>query len=152
MTDASPVPRHAAAGGGGWRLLPLTEVPDARGLLVVAEVGRELPFLVRRMFYLRDVPDGQIRGVHAHRTVSELLLVMTGRVDVLVDDGRSRSRIVLDDRAHPSQGVYLPPLTWVEVGPFAPGAVCLVLADGTYDPGGAIADYEQFKSAVSNRP
>ncbi len=121
-------------------LVELQRITDDRGTLGVAEVGRHVPFVVRRAFWLVDVPRDRSRGAHAHRTLEEFVVALAGSVEVTVDDGRERATYRL---AQGSPGLYVPAMIWVEMRSFSPGAVLMVLCSAPYDE----ADYLRDRAA-----
>ncbi|MDO5086182.1 MAG: WxcM-like domain-containing protein [Comamonadaceae bacterium] len=125
----------------GVRLHVLREVKDMRGDLCAAEVGRELPFAVRRSFLVYHVPNAEIRGEHAHRRCAQFLMAVKGSVRVVVDDGTQREEFSLD---RPNLGLYLPPMTWGIQYRYSEDAVLLALASDPYDPADYIRDYGEF--------
>lgn len=127
-----------------WKLVDLAHVVDERGTLTAFEVDGQVPFTVRRLFYLRDVPPGAVRGGHA-QDAPQFVMCITGSVEIHVDDGRQRARLRLDD---PSKGLSVGPLVWVEVRNFSPDAVVLVVASEFYDPAAVIHDHARFLGAV----
>lgn len=116
---------------------------DERGCLSVAdyEACGELPFEIRRVFWVYGVPGEARRGGHAHRTCEELLIAVSGSFEVEVFDGHGRQSFCLDD---PSEGLHVPANVWCELKHFSEGAVCLVLASQEYDSGGYINNLEEF--------
>ncbi|MFT4193645.1 WxcM-like domain-containing protein [Ottowia sp.] len=133
----------------GVRLHVLREVRDMRGDLCAAEVGADLPFLVRRSFLVYNVPNAELRGEHAHRRCAQFLVAVKGSVRVVADDGAQREEFSLD---RPNLGLYLPPMTWGIQYRYAEGAVLLVLASDPYDPGDYIRDYAEFVALVRREP
>ena len=119
----------------------LPRVLDPRGSLTFIEGNRHVPFEIRRVFYLYDVPTGEGRGAHAHRTLAQVLVCLAGSFDVLVDDGASEARIHLN---RPWKGVLVPPMIWAAEVNFDPGSICLVLASELYDEGDYIRDRDEF--------
>lgn len=127
------------------RLIDLPKVHDARGNLTFIEGERHLPFDIRRVFYLYDVPGGSTRAGHALKSCQQFLVALSGAFDVLLDDGVEKQRFHLN-RAH--FGLYVAPLVWRELDNFSGNSVCLVLASETYEPGGYLRAYEEFLAAV----
>ena len=125
------------------RWIDLPHVPDARGVLTSVESGRDIPFEIRRVFFMHGVSSD--RGGHAHRLTQQLLLAAAGEFNVDISDGRRSANYRLDD---PNRGLHLPPLTWVRLYDFTPGAVCLVLTDTHYAESGYIRRWEDFLAAV----
>jgi hypothetical protein len=126
---------------GVARLVRLPEQLDERGGLVVIESDQEIQFNISRIFYSYGVPSNVTRGGHAHRELQQSIIALCGSLTVLIDDGTSRTRHVLDQ---PSLGLYVPPMNWVDLEDFTPGAVCLVLASLPYDKADYLHDYDEF--------
>jgi dTDP-4-dehydrorhamnose 3,5-epimerase-like enzyme len=114
---------------------------DVRGSLTFIEGGGHIPFDIKRVFYLYDVPTGEGRGAHAHRELYQFLICLSGSFDIAVDDGVNKNLIHLN---RPWQGVLIPPMIWASEVNFDPGSVCLVLASMLYDEADYIRDYETF--------
>jgi dTDP-4-dehydrorhamnose 3,5-epimerase-like enzyme len=127
------------------RILELPKITDRRGSLTFAEGGRHVPFDVKRIFYLFDVPAGETRAAHALRTCQQVIVAISGNFDVSVDDGKAKKRFHLD---RPDCGLYVPPLIWREIAGFSPKAVCMVLASEFYDEADYVDDYAAFTAAV----
>lgn len=120
------------------------EIPyfaDDRGALNVLEISRELPFGCQRIFYTYTVPQGSVRGEHAHRKCHQFLIALRGSVNVAVDNGTVRDEIVLDS---PSKGLHLPPGCWGEQYSHSEDCILLVLASKPYDNADYIRSYEEF--------
>lgn len=114
---------------------------DRKGNLTVVENGTTLPFDVKRVYYLYDVPGGESRGAHAHRKLEQLIVAASGSFTVTLDDGKSKRTFFLN---RPYQGLYVKPGLWRDLGDFSSGAVCMVLASEVYDAADYIRDYEEF--------
>jgi dTDP-4-dehydrorhamnose 3,5-epimerase-like enzyme len=114
---------------------------DRKGNLSVVENGKTLPFDVKRVYYLYDVPGGENRGSHAHRKLEQLIVAASGSFRVTLDDGNVKRSFVLN---RPYQGLYVKPGMWRDLEDFSSGAVCLVLASEPYDPNDYIRDYNDF--------
>lgn len=141
--QAPPAARGGALASAvrGVRLYRLREVQDMRGDLCAAELGRDLPFVVRRSFLIYNVPNAEVRGEHAHRQCEQFLMAVKGSVRVRVDDGRQREEFCLD---RPGLGLHLPPMVWGTQYRYSEGAMLLVLASLPYDPADYIRDYGEF--------
>lgn len=126
--------------------LPVIQAPE--GDLTVLEGEEHVPFSISRVYYIYGVPQGAQRGGHAHRELQQLLIAVSGKFDVLLDDGVERRAVTLD---HPSRGLLLTPMIWRELVDFSGEAVCVVLASEHYDEGDYFREYEDFLAAV-NRP
>ena len=127
------------------RTIELPVMADPHGDLAVAEGESHVPFPIARVFYVYDVPAQASRGGHAHRLLEQAVFCLTGRMEMIVDDGERRRGFVLDD---PRRGVYLPPLVWHDIGGFSAGTVYLVLASAEFDEGDYIRDRDEFLRTV----
>lgn len=114
---------------------------DRKGNITVVENKEDIPFEVRRTYYLYDVPGGESRGGHAHREQSQLIIAASGSFTVTLDDGKVKRTFVLN---RPYQGLYIVPGIWRTLDDFSTGAVCLVLASHGYDEADYIRDYDEF--------
>jgi uncharacterized protein affecting Mg2+/Co2+ transport len=132
----------------GARLVPLQRIDSVHGSLIVGEQPSALPFVVRRIFTLLDIPEGEVRGTHAHRECEQFLICMAGSVTALVDDGEHKAEVVLDD---PGVGLYMPALTWGTQHRYSSDAVLLVLASDPYLASDYIEDYAEFVELASRR-
>ena len=115
---------------------------DRRGNLTVVENGKTLPFDVKRVYYLYDVPGGESRGAHAHKELSQLIIAASGSFTVTLDDGKCKRSFFLN---RPYQGLYVKPGMWRTLDDFSSGAVCMVLASDVYKASDYIRTYEEFK-------
>jgi UDP-2-acetamido-3-amino-2,3-dideoxy-glucuronate N-acetyltransferase len=125
----------------GVHLLRTPTIKDLRGNLVARQMGNGLPFRPERCFMVYDVPSKELRGEHAHRTCEQLLICLSGSVNVLCDDGEHRQEFTLDS---PELGLHIGPMVWGTQYRYAKDAVLLVLASLPYDPDDYIRDYETF--------
>lgn len=114
---------------------------DRKGNLTVVENGKTLPFDVKRVYYLYDVPGGENRGAHAHKDLSQLIIAASGSFKVTLDDGKCKRSFFLN---RPYQGLYVKPGMWRDLEDFSSGAVCMVLASDVYQPEDYIRDYDEF--------
>ncbi len=130
---------------GGAAIYRFPEVADLRGVLAFAEINNHLPFEVQRFFCIYDVPSAEIRGEHAHRTLHELLICLSGTVRISLTDGRTRNDVVLSS---PSIGLHLPPFVWSTQFQYSPGSVLMVLCSEPYDPASYIRDYDEYLALV----
>ena len=122
----------------------LYEIPhfvDDRGALNVLEIERELPFGCQRIFYTYTIPEGQVRGEHAHKRCEQFLISLRGEVRVSVDNGAVRDEFTLDT---PSKGLWLPAGCWGELLGHSPDSILLVLASLPYDNADYIRSYDEF--------
>jgi dTDP-4-dehydrorhamnose 3,5-epimerase-like enzyme len=117
------------------------KVDDRRGNLSFVEHGSALPFDVRRVFYIYDIPSGKSRGEHAHRACHQFLVAVSGSFRVRLDDGTDTR---VEELRRPDYGLHIPPGIWAGEQDFSAGAVCLVLASHAYDEADYIRDYDAF--------
>lgn len=127
------------------RLIPLQTIPSHNGNLTVVEGRKQVPFEIRRVFYIYSMPGGGQRGNHANRRLHELIICLRGSFDVNLDDGRSSKIFHLD---HPTYGLYIPPMVWGTQSNFEAGSIYLVLASSPYNAGDYIRNYAEFLKAV----
>jgi hypothetical protein len=127
------------------KLVDLPKITDPEGNLTPIEGGRHVPFEIKRVFYLYDVPGGATRAGHALKTCQQFIIAMSGSFDVMLDDGTDTKRYHLN-RSY--TGLYIPALIWRELENFSSGSVCTVLASEVYDEKGYYRDYEEFRNAV----
>src|SRR5690349_6386901 len=113
-----------------WSVIDFPIIPDARGSLTFVEAERHIPFELRRVYYLYDVPNGSVRAGHAHKELSSVILALSGSFNIHLDDGVNKETITLN---RPAIGVLLKPKVWRSLDNFSSGAVCLVLASHVYD-------------------
>lgn len=130
------------------RLVDLPKIDDPRGNLCFVEGGQHMPFDIRRVYYLYDVPLDAERGAHGHRDLQQLIIPISGSVEVEVDDGVERTVFELDD---PARALFVCPMIWRDLRRFSPGAVVLVLASLRYDENDYFRDYRTFQEAVTNQ-
>ena len=114
---------------------------DRKGNLTVVQNGETLPFDVKRVYYLYDVPGGESRGSHAHRELEQLIVAASGSFTVVMDDGINKKTFFLN---RPYQGLYVKPGLWRDLEDFSSGAVCMVLASEIYQKEDYIRDYQEF--------
>ena len=137
----------SVSGLGDCREIELPVISNPAGNIAVIEEATGVPFRIRRVYYLYAVPEGAERGGHAHRRLEQLLVAVSGRFDVLLDDGESRRSVPLSS---PERGLYLPTMVWRELTGFSSGAVCLVLASEPYDEADYIRDYDEFAALATS--
>lgn len=120
---------------------------DARGQLVALEEKKEIPFDIKRVYYIYDTLAGVHRGFHAHKSLKQLLICVHGSCKVILDNGREKETVLLDK---PYEGIFIQNYIWREMYDFSPDAVLLVLASEIYDESDYIRDYDRFLRFVSN--
>ena len=136
------------SGAGSIDLCKLVDLPvvkDPRWNLTFIEGYSQIPFDIRRVYYLYDVPGGAERGGHAHKGLHQLIIAMSGSFDVILDDGRAKKRFHLNRSYF---GLYVCPMIWRELDNFSSGSVCLVLASNAYDEADYYRCYDEFISKV----
>lgn len=138
ITDHERMPR-------GCRLIDLPERKDSRGCLSFAEGRKEIPFVIERVFWIYDVPEGAERGAHSHRECAEVVVPVCGAFDMMVDDGVTRTTVHLDS---PCRGILIPAGVWCRLENFAPGTICVVMASHPYNAAGYVHDYSEYQGQV----
>jgi len=123
------------------RRIDFPKVTDERGNLTYIEQNEHVPFDIKRVYYLYDVPGGESRGGHAHRELEQVIIAANGSFDLILDDSEQRERVQLN-RSY--CGIYTPPGVWRELENFSSGSVCLVLASEYYCGEDYIRDYDEF--------
>jgi WxcM-like, C-terminal len=123
------------------KIIELPKQVDPRGNLTFIEGQRHVPFDIKRVFYLYDVPGGADRGGHALRNCHQFLIAMSGSFDVVVYDSKQNQRIHLNRSYY---GLHLPPMIWREMDNFSSGSVCLVLASEPYDEKDYFREYNEY--------
>lgn len=149
MTQVAFAGRTAAQSGlEQCRFIELPIVHDPRGNLTFVEGGRHIPFDIKRVYYLYDVPGGATRAGHGHRQLEQLIIAMSGSFDVVLDDGRRKRRYHLNRSYY---GLYVAPMMWREIDNFSSGSVCMVMASTFYDEGDYYRDYSAFLRDVEGQ-
>ena len=123
------------------KLIDIPKINDVRGNLAVIE-GDCIPFEMKRVYYLFDVPSDAYRGGHSHIEQLEFLVALSGSFEVVLDDGNSKKSITLNK---PNKGLLIPTGVWRELENFSSGSVCLVIASGEFEESDYIREYDQFK-------
>lgn len=127
------------------KIIELPKISDPRGNLTFVEGNRHIPFDIKRVYYLYDVPGGAERGGHAHKALHQLIIAMSGSFDIHLDDGREKKTIHMNRSYY---GLYVCPMMWREIDNFSSGAVCMVLASNYFDEDDYYRDYSKFISDV----
>ena len=130
------------------RIIELPKINDPRGNLTFIEEDRHIPFRIKRVYYLYDVPGGAERGGHAHKELHQLIIAMSGSFDVVIDDGFNKCRYHLNRSYF---GLYICPMIWRELDNFSSGSVCMVLASNFYDENDYYRDFQSFCKVVRYR-
>ena len=124
------------------RLIELPKIPDARGNLTFLEGSRHIPFAIKRVYWIYDVPGGETRGGHALKTQSEVLIAISGSFQVVLDDGQRRESVLLNRSYF---GLYIPPMTWRHIEEFSTNSLCLILSSAQYEEADYIREHHAFK-------
>lgn len=123
----------------------LPRINDPRGNLTFVEANRHIPFDIRRVYYLYDVPGGAERGGHAHKALHQLIIAMSGSFDIHLDDGHTKKTVHMNRSFY---GLYVCPMIWRDIDNFSSGAVCMVLASDYYDELDYYREYSEFINDV----
>lgn len=129
------------------KLLNLKSLGDNRGNLVALEQNKDIPFDIKRVYYIFDMKEGVERGFHAHKNLEQICIVVKGSCTFVVDDGQKREEIILDN---PNQGLYIENLIWREMKNFSHDCVIVVLASEHYDESDYIRNYDEFLEEVKD--
>jgi len=127
------------------RIIDLPKISDPRGNLTFIEGGNHIPFDIKRVYYLYDVPGGAERGAHGHRRLQQFIVAMSGSFDVILDDGFD-TRTIHMNRSY--YGLYVSPMMWRDITNVSSGAVLMVLASELYDESDYFRDYSEFLTAA----
>ena len=128
------------------RIIELPKISDPRGNLTFIEPVQHIPFDIKRVYYLYDVPGGAERGGHGHKALPQLIVAMSGSFDVVLNDGAAQRRFHLNRSYF---GLYVCPMIWRELDNFSSGSVCMVLASNTYDEEDYYRDYHAYSNALA---
>jgi hypothetical protein len=124
-------------------LIHFPKVHNRAGNITAIQNNIEVPFSIKRVYYLYDVPGGESRGAHAHKNLQQVIIAASGSFDVTLDDGLNKKTVQLN---RPYFGLHIYPGMWREINNFSSGAVCLVLASDVYSEDDYIREYEEFKN------
>lgn len=127
------------------KIVDIKKIVDVRGNLSVVEGLSDIPFDIKRVYWVYDVPAGECRGGHAHKRLKQFLIALSGSFTVTLDDGTDKRTFMLN---HPYQGLEIETGIWRTLDDFSSGAVCLVLASELYDESDYIRDYDEFLEYV----
>lgn len=129
------------------RIIDLPKISDPRGNLTFVEGLNQVPFEIKRVYYLYDVPGGEARGGHAHMVTEQFMIAVSGSFDLLLENSYGKQQYTLNRSYY---GVYIPKMTWRELENFSSGAVSLVLASTYYSAEDYIRDHDVFLKALEN--
>jgi dTDP-4-dehydrorhamnose 3,5-epimerase-like enzyme len=127
------------------KLIELPKISDPRGNLTFIEGNKHIPFSIKRVYYLYDVPTGSERGAHGHKSLEQVIVPLTGSFEIVLNDGFQEKNYYLKT---PWVGLYVAPMLWRELKSFSSGSVCMVLASEYYDESDYFRSYADFISAV----
>ena len=127
------------------KIIEFPIIHDSRGNLTFIENSRHIPFDIKRVFYLYDVPGGSIRAGHANKYIHQVIIAMSGSFDIELDDGYEKKKYHLNRSYY---GLYICPMIWRTIDNFSSGSVCLVLASDFYSEADYYRDYDEFLKAV----
>ncbi|MDD5585781.1 MAG: FdtA/QdtA family cupin domain-containing protein [Alphaproteobacteria bacterium] len=130
------------------KILQLRKIEERRGNLTPVEALRDIPFEIKRIYYLYDVPGGSTRAGHAHKALHQFFIAMSGSFDITLKDGAGEQRYHLN-RSH--YGLYVSPMMWRDLDNFSSGAVCLVLASDYYDENDYFRNYDDYLAALAQQ-
>lgn len=130
------------------RIIDLPKITEVRGNLTFIEGNSHIPFEIKRVFYIYDIPTGVIRGAHASKELQEFVICLSGSFNVYLDDGFRKTIFRLN---RPWQGLYIPPMIWGWEGDYDPGSVAMILASTHYDPKDYYYDYNEFLTAIGKK-
>jgi dTDP-4-dehydrorhamnose 3,5-epimerase-like enzyme len=122
-------------------LIYLSKIGDRNGNITSINNSSEIPFDIKRVFYLYDIPGGESRGAHAHKKCHQFLIAASGAFEVLLDDGKVQRQVELN---RSNMGLHIPPGIWASEVNFSSGSICLVLTSHEFDEKDYIRDYEEF--------
>jgi len=128
-------------------VLTLPKIHNRAGNITALNNSVDLPFDIRRVYYLYDIPGGEHRGGHAHKELQQLIVAVSGSFDIVLDDGKNKKTVSLN---RPYYGLHVIPGIWRELSNFSSGAICLVMASHEYDENDYIRDYNEFIN-IKNR-
>jgi oxalate decarboxylase/phosphoglucose isomerase-like protein (cupin superfamily) len=123
-------------------LIDLGKIKNAAGNITVVEKRQQIPFDVKRIYYLYDVPSGEARGGHAHKKLQQLIFAASGSFDIIIDDANVKRTFHL---SRPNIGLYMPAGLWRELDNFSSGSICMVLASHFYSEDDYIREYVEFE-------
>ena len=124
------------------QIIDLSKVYNEAGSITVVENGLNIPFDIKRVYYLYDIPSGKVRGGHAHYELEQLIIAASGSFDVILDDGKNRKNVTLN---RPNKALHIVPGLWRELNNFSSGSISLVLASNSYNEEDYLFDYDFFK-------
>ena len=128
-------------------IIELPKIHNRAGNITVIENNKNIPFGVKRVFYIYDIPGGEDRGAHAHKACHQFLVAASGSFEIEMDDGINKRTVILN---RPYYGLHIPPGIWAAEKGFSSGSICMVLASHKYDQKDYIRDYNEFTVLIKN--
>lgn len=128
-------------------IIHFPKIHNRAGNITPLQNNIDIPFGIKRVYYLYDVPSGESRGAHAHKNLQQLIIAASGSFDVTLDDGKNKKTIQLN---RPNYGLHVYPGLWRELTNFSSGAICLVLASEVYDEDDYLREYQDFINFKNN--
>ena len=122
-------------------ILPLCKIQNRAGNITIVEGNESIPFPIKRIYYLYDIPGGEARGGHGHRKLYQLMVAVSGSFNIMLDDGVNKKIVTLN---RPDYGLMIVPGIWRELFEFSSGSVCMVLASNKYEEVDYIREYSEF--------
>ncbi|HEY4196600.1 MAG TPA: FdtA/QdtA family cupin domain-containing protein [Mucilaginibacter sp.] len=138
--------RKKAASISDCDIIQLSKIHNRAGNITPVENHIDIPFEIKRIYYLYDIPGGESRAAHGHKKLEQLIIAASGSFDISIDDGTNKKTIQLN---RPYIGLYLQPGIWRDISNFSSGAICLVLASRLYEEEDYLRDYDEFKKFKS---
>ena len=129
------------------KIIELPKISDPRGNLTFLESYKHVPFDIKRVYYLYDIPGGSERGGHAHKELKQLIIALSGSFEILLKEDKNE---ILYNLNSPSKGLYICPMIWRELRNFSSGSVCLVLASNLFDEGDYYRDFTCYTNDLKN--
>ncbi len=129
------------------KIINFPKISDSRGNLSFIEENRQIPFEIKRVYYLYDVPSGASRGGHAHKSLEQIVIALSGSFDVVLDDGFTKKSVFLN---RPHYGLYIAPGVWREIENFSSNSVALSIVSALYDETDYVREYTVFREMVKN--
>lgn len=127
-------------------IINLPKIEDQRGNLTFVEESKHIPFKIKRVYWVYDVPGGEVRGGHAYKKNKEFIVALSGSFDVIVKDGKNRKKFSLNRSYY---GLYIPGMVWRHIENFSTNALCLVIASESYNEKDYIRNWNEYKKLVS---
>lgn len=130
------------------KIIQLPKILDERGNLSFFENEKHIPFIIRRVYWIYDVPGGEVRGEHAFKTQQELIIALSGSFDVVLHDGRTEQKFSLNRSYY---GLYVPPMHWRRIENFSTNSLALIVSDAFYDEEDYIRELDHFLTATNGK-